>query len=84
MLQSRLKRIFRRAPVGLQSPFPVTMRNRSRNKFFAATPGAVSASALGPLAHFNQPLPILEFSNDVCPERLQPLEQRRIGRVTDS
>jgi hypothetical protein len=49
------------------------MRNRSRNKFFAATPGAASASVLGPFAHFNQPLPTPELSNDVCPERLQPL-----------
>ncbi len=82
--QFRLKRNFRNAGWGPKSQFEATMRNKSRNKFFAATPGTASASVLGSLAHFNQPLPTPEFSNDVCPERLQPLEQRWIGRVTDS
>jgi len=43
-----------------------------------------AGSVLGPLAHFNQPLPRSEFSHDVCPEGLQPLKQCRIGAVTDS
>lgn len=42
-----------------------------------------SASVPGPLTYFNQPLAHPEFSNDSCPEWLQPLKQRRVGAVTD-
>lgn len=42
------------------------------------------ASVLRPLAHFNQPLPHPEFSNDFCPEWLQPLKKCRVGAVADS